>query len=294
VKAEQIREDGVMGTSVLATRLFHNKVINYSLTFASNYFQYFTGDFLFIKGGLPLLLRVPNMGLVYIVELPFILWGIISLIKNKNKFSKIALLWLLVSPVVSAITVDDSPNVRRVLTMFPAIEMIAAYGFLVFLDNYQRRKKIIISVVLGFLLLFNFTYFWHQYFVHAQINKDWYRNVGFKEMVVDVKKNYQNYDKIIATKTESGIGIITLFYMQYDPVEYQKEGSPQDKANSGFGKFLFVNSFCPSTEKNLKDPTKRIIYIDDGTCTDYKGLAQFKHTDILRKDGSKVFRIVYE
>lgn len=64
VMAEQTTEDGIMGSNLFVTRLFHNKVVNYSLTFASNYFQYFTGDFLFIKGGLPLLLRVPNMGLV--------------------------------------------------------------------------------------------------------------------------------------------------------------------------------------------------------------------------------------
>ncbi len=294
VKAEQIREDGVMGVSIPTTRLFHNKVVNYSLTFASNYFQYFTGDFLFIKGGLPLLLRVPNMGLVYIVELPFILWGVINLVKSKNKFSKIALLWLLVAPVVSAITVDDSPNVRRALVMFPAVEMIAAYGFLIFLENYRENKKIIVSLIFALFLVFNFAYFMHQYFIHAQINKNWYRNVGFKEMVMDVKASLANYDKVIVTKAESGVGIITLFYMQYDPATYQKEGSHQDKAYTGFGKFFFTNAFCPSAQPDPKYPkAKKIIYVDDGTCPD-SAMLGLKHTDIVRKDDTRVFRIVYD
>jgi len=53
VLEEQIREDGISKAPVFLTRAFHNKVINYSLTFASNYFDYFSGKFLFVQGGLP-------------------------------------------------------------------------------------------------------------------------------------------------------------------------------------------------------------------------------------------------
>lgn len=294
LEEEQIMEDGVFQTSIPITRFFHNKPINYSLTFASNYFQYFTGNFLFVKGGLPLMLNVPGMGLVYMIELPFILWGIISLAKHKNNFYKIPLVWLLIAPIAAALTVDDVPNVRRALVMFPAIEMIAAYGFLLFLDKFNKNRKIFASSILVLLLLFNFFYFLHQYFIHSQINKNWHRNVGFDKMVSLVKKDYQNYDSVIVTKSLGGIFPLVLFYMQYSPNKYQTEGSPKDRNNSGFGKFFFANSACPSIDKDPQFPKGKIIYVDDGNCRNYKTLALLKHIYITRKDGTKVFRIVYE
>src|SRR5207244_1439795 len=36
---EQLREDGMNGTPILLTRLFHNKMINYGLTFIGEYFS---------------------------------------------------------------------------------------------------------------------------------------------------------------------------------------------------------------------------------------------------------------
>ena len=295
VMEEQIREDGVMKTSVPLTRFFHNKIINYSLTFASNYSQYFTGDFLFIKGGLPPLLKVPNMGLVLIFELPFILWGLISLVKNKKGSYKIILLWLFVAPIASALTVDDSPNVRRALIMFPALELIAAYGLIVFMKNFQKNKKIILSALLGLLLLFNFVYFCHQYFIHAPIHQNWYRDEGFDKVMALVKKDYQNYDKIVVSKSSGGNYPLILFYMKYDPSLYMQQGHTKDKNDTGFGKFFFVLPACPSQDKDPNVPkVKKIIYIEDGKCRDYKALSLLKHTYIYHLDGTKAFRIVYE
>src|SRR6185437_854556 len=46
---EQIRED--QWTNPLITRIFHNKLINYSETIVQNYSEYFTLDYLFLHGG---------------------------------------------------------------------------------------------------------------------------------------------------------------------------------------------------------------------------------------------------
>src|SRR5690606_24122680 len=73
---EQIQEDGVIGTPLFETRIIHNKLINFSLTFLENYFEYFTGQFLFMKGGLPNWYIVPNVGLLFIVLLPGIIYGL--------------------------------------------------------------------------------------------------------------------------------------------------------------------------------------------------------------------------
>lgn len=295
LQEEQIREDGVMKTPVNVTRFFHNKPLNYSLGFLINYSEYFTGKFLFLEGGLPIWYRVPAMGLIYLIELPFILLGVFFLLNSKNKYHKLPLIWLIIAPITAAITIDDIPNVNRAVIMFPMLELMAAYGFIVFANKFSSFKYKILVGFFSLLLLFNFSYFLHQYFVHAQMNKNWYRNEGFGDMVKLVKKDYGNIDKVIVTKSLGGIYPLILFYMQYNPGEYQKEGSPKDKMDSGFGKFYFALAACPSIDKDPKFPkSKKTIYVDNGTCPDYKGLENIKHVYVTRKDGTKVFRIVYD
>jgi 4-amino-4-deoxy-L-arabinose transferase-like glycosyltransferase len=292
---EQIREDGVMGTAVEVTRFFHNKVINYSLSFISNYSDYFSGKFLFLEGGLPNWYKVPAMGLIYLIELPFFIIGIFYLLLSKDKYQKLPLIWLLVAPITASITVDDIPNLQRAIVMFPMIELISAYGLVVFLNKFSAIKYKIVITVISIIFCLNFAYFLHQYFIHQPIDKDWYRNVGFDKMVKYVESNYKTYDKVFVTKSFGGIYPIILFYMHYDPAKYQQEGSTKDKEGTGFGKFYFVSGGCPSVDLDPGAPkVNRAIYIDNGTCKYYKGLKYKKYFYVSRKDGSKVFRVVYD
>lgn len=291
IMQEQIREDGVVNTNVKITQFFHNKFTNYSLTYISNYLNYFSGGFLFIKGGLPMWFNVEGMGLVYLTELPFLLIGLVVLAKNKNKVYKIPVLWLFIAPLVAAITIDDIPNLRRSLIMLPALELISAFGFWHVLQNRKRFIKMLIIFVCAITLTYNFVYFLHQYFIHAPIHMNWYRNEGFGEMIKTVKASYGKVDKVIVTKDAGGIYPLILLYMQYDPKLYQSEGTPKDKEYSGFGKFFFVPQACPYINKDNRFPReKRIIYINKGECSNNASNKKI----IYRKDGTKVFEIVYE
>lgn len=289
---EQIREDGIMHQSIFITRLIHNKIIGYALTFIEHYFEYFSGAFLFIKGGLPFLFSIPQMGLVYFVEFPFLIAGVVFLTIHKRIEYKLPLVWLLLAPVVAAMTFDDIPNVRRAITMVPALEMIAAYGFFSILQ-YKKilPKRHIFIVCISILLFLNVFYFLHQYFVNASVHKNWYRNEGFGEMIKTVKNSYDGVDSIIVTKSAGGIYPLVLFYMQYDPKVYQAEGSPKDRDYGGFGKFFFVPQACPSQQKDNRFPNgTKIIYIDKGECVDNAANQKI----IYRKDGTRVFNMIYE
>ncbi|MCL5072464.1 MAG: glycosyltransferase family 39 protein [Actinobacteria bacterium] len=202
VMEEQIREDGVMGIGTSITRIFHNKIINYLLTYLSNYSDYFSINFLFIKGGLPLWLNISGMGLIYLLELPFFIVGIIGLIKSKENKDKFPLFWILMAPLTAAITFDETPNVRRSLLMFPMIELVSAYGFYYFLRKRKYLVKILVSIGVGLILIYNFAYFMHQYFVHEKVHRTWYRNNGVSQMIKEIKEVYDKYDKIIVSKSE--------------------------------------------------------------------------------------------
>ena len=294
VMEEQIREDGGTTTPIILTRIFHNKILNYSLTYVQNYLEYFTGGFLFIEGGRPIWLNVSRVGLVYIIELPFIIYGLYLLVKEKKKWGFLVLGWLLIAPMVASLTVDDIPNTRRALVMVPVLEILAAYGVINFLESLSKRIRVIGVSILALLFILNSLYFFHQYFVHTTIHQNWYRNEGFEQMMSVVKKDYSNVDKIVVSKSSGGNYPLILFYMNYSPSMYLKEGHTKDKAYTGFGKFFFVDAACPSIDKDSKFPNvKNTIYIDDGNCRNYKTLKIKKHIFIYRKDGTKAFRVVY-
>lgn len=289
VLEEQIREDGVGGMPVFVTRLFHNKAINFPLAYLSNYLEYFSWNFLFVKG-LPPVYFVPNMGVLYLLELPFVVYGILLLAFHKSKLGKIPLLWLVLAPTAAAVAIDIN-NLQRALVMFPILEIIAAYSLVYFLMNINKRKRVIAGVFIAFLLLVNSSYFFHQYLVQAKVHRPWYRNNGFSQMMKIVNENYKTYDKIIVTKSAGGIYPLIQFYTKYDPKKYQEEGSTKDKEYTGFGKFFFVSFECPSLKKNSKYPqAKHIMYINNGSCVED---LKHKETVIYKEDGTKAFRIVY-
>lgn len=290
VLEEQIREDGTLFIDPLVVRAFHNKVTNYALAFISNYLDYFNGKFYFIDGGLPLWHKVPSVGIFYLIELPFILIGIYSALRNNNKYVLVIIGWLLIAPIVASLTTDDVPNVKRAIMLFPVIEVFAALGMYTFIVRYTFYSKYVVLIIL-FLLSVNFTYFLHQYFAHGRTHRALYRNNGFKEMIYKAKDVYNQYDQIIITKSLGGIYPLVLFHMQYNPNSYQKEGSPKDRDYTGFGKFIFAPEFCPSLEvERSYISAKRSMYVNSGACDIPENMIGDK---IYREDGTLAFIIEY-
>lgn len=297
VLEEQIREDGVAGMPILAVRFFHNKVVNYGFGYLKEYFRYFSLNFLFTEGGLPLWYKVPNMGLVYLVELPFLLVGLYLLIKNtaKNRLFLIPTIWLFLGPTVAALTRDDVPNILRSLVMLPALIMITAYGLY---ESWQLVKKKTLPIIRNLLLLFvviafswNFAYFLHQYFIHGRLHRPWYRFNGFKEMVLVVNDLSSNYDKIVVTKNQGGIYMHFLFFQKFNPREYQKLGSPKDKDYGGFDKLIFVPKDClTELPVGLINKHAKILYVANGNCEEPQPVSDWTKL-IYREDGTVVFRI---
>lgn len=289
---QQIQEDALAGSKHIVSRFFHNKGTNTILVFISNYFDYFSFNFLFTKGGLPIWYSIPRVGLVYILLLPFIFIGIYKLIREKNLYYKVPLFWLLAAPVVPAITMDDVPNINRSMAMFPMLEIIAGFGFLSLMGNFKYKKHAVVLMIL--LFVFNILYFLHQYFYNAKTHNPWYRNNGFSEMMKEVRENYENYDSIAISKYQGGIYPLVLFYMQYNPSQYQEAKSPKNKDYGGFGKFFFVPHDCSSSRVFKELLNKKILYIDKGDCPLDKSYNTRTYKYIYREDGTKAFRIVYD
>lgn len=292
VLEEQIREEP-SGTSPLVTRFFHNKVANYSFGILRNYGQYFSLDFLFLDGGQPLRVAVPNVGLLSLAELPFLLSGTYLLLKEKKRWAYFLFFWILIAPLPAAFTVDETPNVYRSLVMLPALNITTAFGFFKIKNLITRINRGVLILFLLFvvgLFSWNFLYYFHQYYVHQRFHRPWYRQYGYKQLVESITPLYPNYEKIFITKAQSSPYIFFLFYQRYDPAHYQSLGSPQDRDYRGFDKYIFTPQDCPSREKDNASQTGKILFIDKGECE--KGQYNRVLKTIYREDKTPVFQLV--
>lgn len=292
---QSIIQDSMGGVPRIISRPVHNKLTNIGYMFVSNYVEYFSGSFLFTKGGLPNWYSIPKVGILHLVSLPFILYGMYMLIKARGIYTKIPLVWLLIGPVVAALTLDDIPNINRASVMFPMWEIITAFGLVMFISNIPKKFRRFSVGIIVFLVLVSVVHLLFHYFVNAKYFKPWYRNNGFKEMMQIVNNKYDEVDSILLTKHQGGVYPIVLFYSKYDPSTYQEEGSPKTHDYKMLGKIMYVPQDCPFSQYDERYPeAEKRLYIEDGNCPETKRLKLYKYKYILREDGSKAFRIVYD
>ena len=275
LSTQLIGEDGVMGTSPLIARIFHNKVVIYENIFLTNYFQHFSYDFLFSDKGFPDRYRIPLTGLLYLFDLPLLIIGIITLAATRKKYAYLLFSWIILSPVGSALTFDDVPNLQRTLFLVFPLILISSYGLVWAWDNISKKfmfRRVIFS--LGTIFLIScFIFYIHEYYIHGRLYRPWYRQDGYSELVNNVKNLQDRYKKIVVTNRESGPTLFFLFYLNYSPSNFQKETkntTMHDFDRIGFDKYVFSEEECPLREVLDKNGNtglngeKNILYVNSG------------------------------
>lgn len=301
LSSQLIGEDGISKTPPIITRIFHNKALIYGNIFLGNYFQHFSYDFLFSDKGFPDRYRIPLSGLMYLFDLPLFIVGAITLAARKKKYAYLLFGWLVLSPIGSALTFDDVPNLQRTLFLVFPIVLIDSYGLIWIWNNISERlfiRRLIFT--LGSVFIFwCIVFYLHQYYVHGQLYRPWYRQDGYKELVTKVESVEKNYKNIVVTNRESGPTLFFLFYLKYSPSLFQQQTrgtSMHDFDRIGFGKYKFSEEECPLREIIDKKGNSSLngddntLYVDSGLCNITSGMDLI--STIKRADGSKVFYIV--
>ncbi|MBI2613523.1 MAG: glycosyltransferase family 39 protein [Candidatus Levybacteria bacterium] len=291
---EQIRTDGVFQTPVLLTRTFHNKFTMYTQQFLENYFSHFSYSFLFSDKSFPDRYRVPLAGILYFLELPLIIVGIFRLTWENKKLLIFLFGWILIVPLGSALTFDDIPNIQRTLIIFPALSIVEVFGLLQIIDFFRKNYWLkILGTGLTLIFIYNIFFYIHQYYMHVSRYRPWYRQDGYKELVIKVNALLGENKKAVVTDRESAPTIFFLFYSKYSPSKFQKETKNtkmKDFDRISFGQFEFSQRECPLGEDKDGKIKKEngIIFVNSGLCKEIIGV---KETQIKRQDGSVAFRI---
>lgn len=225
--------------------ILDNRRVVYGVTILSGYLSHFDPNWLFIHGDIQRH-HAPGMGMLYLFEFPLILLGIYFLVfGNFDKKTKLLIFsWLLLTPIPASIT-TEVPHAVRTLNFLPTWQILSALGALELIRQGVKSNvgKLFIFCFLLFSV-FNFSYYLNQYFVQLNYydSKDW--QFGYKEAVEKLELLKDRYKEIVISDNQplDKSYMFFLFYLKYNPSEYQKigeKGAGGYAAHHSFGNFVF-------------------------------------------------------
>src|SRR5258708_24389479 len=232
-------------------KLIYNKVTYLTVKFGQNYINYFSPNFLFLKGGTQYQFSVPDKGLLYLVSSPFFYIGILFVFlearKREDRNYKLVLIWLLLAPIPAAITQDQSAVIRAT-TMLPIPEILVSIGLY---EVFRRIHKYeaMLSAIFVFISLLSLENYLNVYAKDYRINYSWSWQYGYDHIVNYSKINYSKYDNIIVSKAYGEPHEYFLFFLNYDPAKYMNDLNLIRFHQSNwywvdrFDKFWFVNDW---------------------------------------------------
>lgn len=245
--------------------VFHNRRIEYVMTFIRGYFSHFDLNFLFLDKAIERY-RAPGVGLLHLFELPLLFIGLYQLVRQWSKSSAVILMWILIAPVAAAFTLQ-LPHPVRTLVFLPALQIVVALGLyqcVIWIRKMVAKTSLLFASGIGFICIcfmsLNGIYFFHQYFVHMPIENGslWY--AGRKEMVEKLATYEPLYDQIIVSNRLDFPYIFFLYYGHVDPRAYQQAGGTKSggflEEGNKWGKYEFR-----SLSVSYRSLVKKVLFV---------------------------------
>jgi hypothetical protein len=180
-------------------RIFHNKLVGYSREFINQYFSYFSPLFLFSDDAwLKTRYAVPETGPLYLATLLMLCAYLLptkkKLLTDHSAFLFI-LWWLLIAPIPAALTVIESPNIRRSLIMLAPLLIIASGGWV---QSFAVTwKKVRFGYLIGLVILAEFVFFTYVYVKQSDAVSSLYRSDGLPEIARYVVSHQSEADQFL-------------------------------------------------------------------------------------------------
>lgn len=245
-KWELTTQDGISAdTSV--TRFFHNNFYMYSRSIIQRFLSHLDISYLLFVGDGYQPFQIPQMGILYIPDLLFILLGLLVLYKYKYRDRSLIVYWVFASIIPAAFTFVTPASNRTFNAVVPYM-VLAAIGIVYAVAKIQ--KKVFAASFLTAFYIFSFGYFMHQYFIDLPTyHADWW-NYGWKQVVEYVNSQGVKYKNIVVPEANGMPYVYFLFYQKYPPEIFQNNAIRPYMADrfgfenvEGFDKYLFPSEF---------------------------------------------------
>jgi len=201
---------------VVEAFLFHDSRMAAAMVLLKGYFSHFTFHFLFLGENGPPRDLTPNVGLLYLWELPFIIYGAVLLGRQKGSSRLIIFFWLLLSFVPSAFT-WDAPSSTRTLLAVPTFSLLTATGLSAFI--FLNRRFLVRAALGAVIIFFFFDYLHNSYRIAPLVYADSWQ-YGYRQAVEYASVHQQQYQHIVVSTNLRQPQNFFAFYLKYDPLTY--------------------------------------------------------------------------
>jgi len=237
-RAEAIENRDYLGV------LVYNRRVLMARQGVEAYISHFNPKWLFFNSGKEPH-KVPNLGVLYLLELPFILLGALVFLKNQDidkRLKKLLVLWFFLAPIPAALA-TQAPHAMRSYNFLPTWQIFSAFGIW-YLFLRPVKHKLILASIFAILSLVNVSLFYKNYFyVFPREQSDSF-HYAMSNAVSYVLKHQEDYEKIVFSNKDNLYQsyMVFLFHSKYDPLLYQKQGgtiSGGFAETHRFGKYEF-------------------------------------------------------
>lgn len=225
-------------------RIIHNKRILYVVSWGEKYFSHFNLNFLFTDGDEVPRSKVPEMGQMYLIELPFLILGIIFLFKTKiysSRHKKFIFSFLFIAPIASSLTFQAPSALRSLALTIPLSILVASGIYYAFIIFKKFKKPFLIALTIVYF--YSVSYYLDAYFSHYPKRLPFAWQYGFDELVPYLETQKNNYSNIYITNKYDQPYILFLFYSQYPPSQIQSQIKLTTPDNFGFSTVLGYDNY---------------------------------------------------
>jgi 4-amino-4-deoxy-L-arabinose transferase-like glycosyltransferase len=249
----------------LVSKIFFNYYFLTLWQYINNVFAHLATSFYFITGSEQGGTNLGMTGQWYIFELPFVIWGIVWLLKTKSIASKIVFLWILLLIAVSSLTREAPQTTRTFFLTFP-VTILSGIGFYNLINKIlllKNKKMKYLSFVLTFIIIFYYVLFYFaSYYVRFPIFYAKYWKSADRDASYYIKNHQNEYEKIIIDRASDFSYTSLLVYLGFPPSDFQNDATWSTEDSEGFTHPLSFGKFeirQLDFKKDLKIPNALII-----------------------------------
>lgn len=243
--------------------LLHNRPVEYGSLIGESYLGNFSLDFLFLHGDKNPRHNMSTMGEFYVVEMFFVLLGVIYLIQYKKKNFIMLLFWLLIAPIPAALLLE--PHALRSSLMLPPLILFSALGADYFYKILILNKKrwLLLPIIIIFFVNAIIFFDRHYFLAPTKYSNFWaYPAKLASEIAID---NSNKYDYVIISDRLDSVEFAYPVYKQVHPslvIQQNFQKIPLGRYLFNKYKNVYVGPVPDSdAERFLESLGKSILYI---------------------------------
>lgn len=178
--------------------------------------------------------RLRFVGLLYWVELPLIIWGVIQAIRTQRRDHYFLLVWLLLAPI--GINLHEKTKPALFLTATPILHALAGFGAAHLWQVYHHttaRLRLAVAAT-GLILMLGLGLnasvmaydLFTQFPVYAPHTRDW--GYGLDAGIDDLLRQQPHYDQASIYTFNIVTGLYVAYHTRYPPAQRHQELQPAD------------------------------------------------------------------